>query len=157
MGWESTTHGWVRLPNGFDVQLEHGIPVRLSDNAKRLDGTLEEIEELIATESGLRVTVGAWEHGETDGEKEAPLQVDFNQLSEVLRHLALASAALFVDRFNKAIDRLDVDWDAAEYASDFEVARRCCGLDWGDVDKTAYFDAYAATMHEETRRIIETV
>lgn len=155
MTWEITTHGWVRLPNGFDVHLEHGIPDRLSDNGKPHQTPLEEVAERIASESGLRVSIGQWSPGEAEGEMEAHLQVDGTQLPEVLQRLALASAALFVDRFNKPIDALDVDWDEAEYASDFNLARLCCGLEWADVDKDAHFQAYAETMHRETRRLSE--
>ena len=28
----TTQNGWVSLNNGFDVELQHGIPVRLSNN-----------------------------------------------------------------------------------------------------------------------------
>lgn len=154
MNWDKK-HGWVRLANGFDVHLEHGIPDRLSDNGKPLEGGFGAVIDEIERESGLSVTVGDWVDGEEAGEREAPLQVDDAQIDEVLRRLALASAALFVDRFNKPIDALDVDWDQAEYASDFNVARHCCGLDWSDIDKDAHFAAYAETMHEETRRLTE--
>ena len=153
MTWDRTHHGWVRLDNGFDVRLEHGVPVRLSDNGLALDGTLEALEKTIADASGLPVTVCAWEPGETDGEKEAPLRVDPNRLEEVLRRFAMGSAALFFDRFRKPLDRHDVDWDAAEYAVDFHRALEVCGLDWGDADKDAHFDAYARTMHDETERL----
>ncbi len=153
MTWDESTHGWVRLANGFDVHLRHGIPDRLSDNGNPLDITLETLVSEIAEASGLEVTIGAWDEGEGEGEREAPILVGRAQFAEVLQRLALASAALFVDRFNKAIDTLDVDWDAAEYASDFDIARHCCGLEWGDVDKDAHFEAYAETMHRETRRL----
>ena len=153
MAWERTRHGWERLSNGFDVLLEHGVPVRLSDNGRRLENPLEELADMIGAQAGLQVSIGNWEAGEADGEKEAPLRVARDQFDEVLHRLALASASLFVERFNKAIDRLDVDWDMVEYDSDFEAARRCCGLDWSDVDKPTHFERYVAVMHEETRRL----
>ena len=28
----TTQSGWVSLSNGFDVELQHGIPIRLSNN-----------------------------------------------------------------------------------------------------------------------------
>lgn len=146
-------HGWQRLPGDGDVEFRHAIPVRVSDNG--LGPALNEttlVEEIMQL-GGLRVRLGEWQPGERPGEREAPLLVAGDQLAEVLRRLALSSAALFVDRYHKTVDRDDVDWDTLEYDNDFRKALAHCGMDWNDVDKEAYRDGFVEAMHQETRRL----
>jgi hypothetical protein len=70
--------------------------------------------------------------------------------------LALASAALFIDRFHKPVDASAVDWDRLEYLTDFREALDHCGLASDDIDKDAYRDDYLETMHRETQRLAQS-
>ena len=146
---------WKRLGNGFDVELNYGIPVKLSDNGKPAEFSADELIQEIFKLTGFNVEMSEWGPGEDSGEQHAALSVSHKQLDDVLRRLAVASASVFVDRYNKAIDLSDVDWDSSEYAYDFNWALKFCGLDWREVDKNAHFDAYARAMHRETRRLVE--
>ena len=152
---DKTKSGWVRISNGFDVELRHGIPVRLSDNGKGVPGDTDAVRGEIRNLTGMTVSVGGWEAGEGKGEQEAPLRVAGSQLGEVLRRLGLASAALFVGRFHKAIDVDVMDWDQSEYSSDFNEALEYCGLDRHEVNKSEHFDAYVEIMHQESRRLMD--
>jgi len=151
----SEQYHWQRLSNGFDVELNYGVPVKISDNGKdeeiSPDTLIQEIREL----TGFNVNLGEWGPGENSGEHEALLNVSHKQLDDVLRRFAIGSASVFVDRFGKAIDSDDVDWDSTEYAYDFNWAMKCCNLNWSDVDKNAHFAAYAKAMHEETLRLVQ--
>lgn len=150
---ESPRHHWVRLSNGCDVEMRHGIPMRVSDNGTAAADSNTLAHE-IAQLSGFDVALGEWSPGEEAGESEAPVIIASKQFGQVLTHLARSSAVLFVDRFNKAIDADDVDWDRSEYGVDFETALQCCNLMRGDVDAGQFFSDYATTMHEETRRLL---
>lgn len=153
MSEDSTLNGWTSLSNGFDVEMQHGIPVRLSNNGLDIPaddaGLVEEVSRL----SGLTVVVASWEAA-GDGEQEARLCVDALQFGDVLKRLALASAALFVDRYHTPIDKDSVDWDNAEYARDFNHAVECCCLDAGEMDRKAHFPDYVTLMHAETERLL---
>jgi len=148
-------NGWQSLSNGFDVELQHGIPVRLSNNGQDIPSDDAQLVEEVSRLSGLTVVVSGWEDADEPGEQETRLCVDALQFEEVLRRLALASAALFVDRYHTAIDRDSVDWDSAEYARDFNHAVECCCMEPGDMDRKDYFDSYVTLMHEETRRLLD--
>jgi len=149
----SEQYHWQRLNNGFDVELNYDVPVKISDNGKAgeisPDTLIQEIREL----TGFNVNLGEWGPGENSGEHEALLYVSHKQLDDVLRRLAIGSASVFVDRFHKAIDLHDVDWDSAEYTYDFNRALKYCNLNWSDVDKNAHYGAYAKAMHEESLRL----
>ena len=154
---ENTTHnGWISLSNGFDVELLHGIPVRLSNNGLDIPADDDQLVDEVTKLSGLTVVISGWEVADEPGEQEARLCVDALQFEEVLRKLALASAALFVDRYHTPIEQDSVDWDSAEYARDFNHAVECCCLDQGEMDRKEYFSIYVGLMHAETNRIIET-
>lgn len=149
---ETIKEGWFTLPCGYDVHLEHGVPIRVSNNGEPLPappGLVQEVADL----SGLQVAVGSWEPLERGAEMEAPVTVVREDLGKVLHNLALVSAGVFVDRYGKPIDPEDTDWDDEEYALDFGNALRYCGLKWGDVDKESYVEAYRAAMHGETVRL----
>lgn len=152
----STQNGWIGLKNGFDVELHHGIPLRLSNNGLDVPADDAQLVDEVSNLTELSVVIKGWEAAEDAGEKEAKLCVDALQFEEVLRRLALASAALFVDRYHTPIDKDSVDWDNAEYARDFNHAAECCCLDQGEIDRKAYFTVYATLMHAETERLIET-
>ena len=149
-------NGWERLPSGFDVEFRHGIPVQVSDNGKGLTITESVLVEEITALGKLHVQLGEWKSAEDADEHEARVFVSDKEFAEVLRRLALSSAAVFVDRFQKAVDAGDPDWDRMEYLKDYREALDHCGLAWGDVDKDAYVDDYVETMHRETRRLAQS-
>lgn len=146
-------NGWERLSNGFDVELRHGIPIRLSDNGKGLTVPESALTDEIMTLTGLGVRMGEWQPAATANEHEAQLRVSGDQLDEVLGRLALAAASMFIDRYGKPIDTDDVDWDTLEFDTDFRTALDYCGLEWGAVDKDSYRGGYLDSMHQETRRL----
>ena len=150
---DSTLNAWTSLSNGFDVEMQHGIPVRLSNNGLDIPEDDALLVEEVRRLSGLSVVISGWEDA-ADGERETRLCVDALQFGDVLNRLALASAALFVDRYHTPIDRDSVDWDNAEYARDFNHAVECCCLDPGEMDRKAYFSNYVAQMHAETERLL---
>jgi hypothetical protein len=152
----ATQNGWVSLGNGFDVELQHGIPVRLSNNGLDIPADDAELVTEVSEISGLTVVIAGWENAKEPGEQEARLCVDALQFEEVLRRLALASAALFVDRFHTTIDQDSVDWDNAEYVRDYNHAVECCCLDPGEINREGCFTIYARAMHAETRRLLDS-
>jgi hypothetical protein len=149
-------NGWVNLGNGFDVELLHGIPLRLSNNGRDIPSDDAQLVDEVKSLTGLTVVITSWEASQEPGEKEASLCVDALQFEEVLHRLALASAALFVDRYHTPIDKDSVDWDNAEYARDFNHAAECCCLDQSEMDRKEYFTIYASQMHAETQRLIDS-
>ena len=149
-------NGWVTLSNGFDVELLHGIPIRLSNNGLDIPADDAKLVEEVSTLTELTVVIKGWEESEECGEQEAALCVDALQFEQVLRRLALASAALFVDRYHTTIDKESVDWDSAEYARDFNHAVDCCCLDAGDMDRKDYYAGYVSQMHEESKRLLDS-
>ena len=151
----TTQSGWVSLSNGFDVELQHGIPIRLSNNGIEIPADDAQLVAEVGSLTGLTVVIAAWEASDEPGEHEARLCVDALQFEQVVRKLALASAALFVDRYHTPIDQDSVDWDDAEYARDFNHAVNCCCLDQGEMDRKEYFSIYVELMHAETKRLID--
>jgi hypothetical protein len=149
-------NGWESLPNGFDVEFRCGIPVRVSDNGRGMTVPEDVLQEEVSALGTLHVCLGDWESGERAGEHEACLIVSGREFAEVLRRLAVSSAALFVDRYHKTVDGSDVDWDRLEYLKDFRAALEFCGLAWGDIDMNECFDDYVEAMHRETRRLVQT-
>ena len=149
----TASNGWKRLPCGCDLELRHGIPVRVS----RADDTPEIPADILSAEvaayTGLQVRLEEWQPGEDSGEFQARTRVSDKQFTEVLNKLALSAAALFFDRYHKPVSRDDVDWDTLEFANDFRRALDYCGLDWGDVDRDKCKAGYLETMHTETRRL----
>jgi hypothetical protein len=152
----SVKDGWESLPNGFDVEFRRSIPVRISDNGHAMTISEEVLLDEVSSLGKLHVCLGDWESAERAGEHEACLTVSGREFAEVLRRLAVSSAALFVERYHKPVDDSDVDWDRLEYLRDFRAALEFCGLAWGDVDMDACFDDYAEIMHRETRRLAQS-
>jgi hypothetical protein len=152
---QTASNGWKRLPCGCDVELQHGIPVRLSSAGGVPDLPEPALSAEIAAQTGLRVSIGEWLPGEASGEVQARILVTGEQLREVLDRLALSAAALFFDRYHKPVDRDDVDWDTLEFANDFRRALEYCGLDWKDVARDTCKAHYLETMHKETRRLAD--
>ncbi len=156
MNDSATQNGWLDLGNGFDVMLQHGIPVRLSNNGLDVPPDDAELVATVSDITGLKVVIAGWENAKEPGEQESRLCVDPLQFEEVLRRLALASAALFVDRYHTAIEQDSVDWDNAEYTRDFNHAADYCCIDPGEIDRQDYFSGYASVMHAETRRLMDS-
>ena len=147
---------WERLPSGFDVEFRHGIPIQVSDNGKGLTIPESVLVEEITALAKLHVQLGEWKSDEQADEHEARVIVSGKDFTEVLRRLALSSAAMFIDRFHKPVDAGDVDWDRLEYLKDFRAALDHCGLASDDIDKDAYRDDYLETMHRETQRLAQS-
>jgi len=145
--------GWERLPCGCDVELRHGIPVRLSSTGETPGISAADMAGEVAALTGLRVNVGEWLPGDDSGELQAEIHVTGEQFTEVLNRLARSAATIFFDRYRKPVDRDDVDWDTLEYANDFRRALQYCGLDWQEVDREASKATYLEAMHTETRRL----
>jgi hypothetical protein len=150
-----THSGWVRLKNGFDVELVNGIPVTLSNNGLTIAGDDAALDDEISTLSGLRTTIVGWHDCENSDEQETSLCIDAAQFEEVLQRLAIASAGLFVNRFHKPVGKDAVDWDKMEYDSDFNKAIEHCCLESTDYNKMDFFDMYRDCMHIESHRLIE--
>jgi hypothetical protein len=149
-------NGWERLPSGFDVEFRHSIPIKVSDNGKGLTIPESVLAEEITALGKLHVQLGEWKSDEQAEGHEARVIVSGEDFTEVLRRLALSSAAMFIDRFHKPVDAGDVDWDRLEYLRDFRAALDHCGLASDDLDKDAYLDDYIETMHRETQRLAQS-
>jgi len=149
-------NGWTTLDSGFDVELLHGIPIRLSNNGLDIPADDAELAREVSALTGLTVVIKGWKEAEDRGEMETELCIDAMQFEEVLSRLALASAALFVDRYHTPIEKDSVDWDSAEYARDFNHAANWCCLDPGDMNRQDYFKTYVSQMHAETRRLLDS-
>jgi hypothetical protein len=149
-------NGWERLPNGFDVEFRHSIPVRISDNGRGMTVPEAVLLEEVTALGKLRMSLGEWVPGERAGEHEACLYVSGGEFTEVLRRLAACSAALFVERYHKPVDERDVDWGRLEYLKDFGAALEFCRLTEGDADRDACFDDYIKVMQRETRRLAQS-
>ncbi len=147
-------NGWVRLDNGFDVEFFHGIPRILSDNGRSDSIDDATLVEKLTDLSGLKTNILGWHQGEERGEHEAALRVDATQFEEVLKRLALASAALFVERYRSPINKGSVDWDKEEYDLDFNRALEHCCLGPTACNKNEFFDIYRQCMHEESNRLV---
>ena len=118
MAEETSSTRWIRLSSGFDVELVHGIPARLSNNGLDTSADDAQLVEEVAGLTGLTVTIKGWTASSEAGEQEAELCVDILEFGIVLQKLALTSAVLFVDHYHKPIDPDAVDWDSAEFARD---------------------------------------
>lgn len=150
------SNGWERLSNGFDVEFRHSIPYRVSDNGQDLDIPAPVLLEEITALGKLHVQLGEWQPGGRMDEREARLYVSGREFDKVLQRLARAAASVFVDRYHKAVDDSDTDWDRLEYLKDFHAALDCCRLSETDVNPDDYRRAYVEAMHAETRHLAES-
>src|SRR6266581_250005 len=141
-------NGWVALPCGAELLLDNGIPRRLWGKDLQLEA-LPRILAEAAEVSGFHVAIDAWAGGTDSDEREAELVVAPDDLGEVLRCFAGASARLFFDRYQKPIAAADTDWDDEAYARDLNAAMACCGVHWGEVDERAFRELHRRTMHRE--------
>lgn len=147
-------NGWSRIAANLDVEIQHGIPVRVtsSDNTCILDEN--SVAESIAMLTGFTVSVQDRVATDPD-EQQWSISVSRHEFGRVLLNQALASAAIYVDRFHKPVNKTAVDWDLAEFNHDFNVAIERCCLPYDSVDRNDYFEPYVNVMHEESQRLIE--
>lgn len=145
--------GWNRMSSGLDVEVVHGIPVRVSSTNNTHQSDEIVISEKISALTGLAVSVSDWKCISTD-EQEWSVCIDKKEFREVLHRLALASAAMFVERYHKPIDKNAVDWDSAEFDYDFNHALEHCCIPMGSVNKKDYIDRYLSDMHTESERLV---
>ena len=69
---ENTTQNeWISLSSGFDVELQHGIPVRLSNNGLDIPADDDQLVDEVTKLSGLTVVISGWEDAAEPGEQEA--------------------------------------------------------------------------------------
>jgi len=151
--------GWKRIGTGLDVQVLHGVPVCLShqeNSAKKIEGQLNShtISDKVLELTGFRISLQNWKDI-ADNEKESSVCINRGDFDEVLRRLALSSAAMFVDRFHKPLDRYAVDWNNTEFTYDFNHAAEHCCIPYDSLNKENYFNDYIKTMHDESVRLID--
>jgi len=146
--------GWNRIASGLDLKVQHGIPVGVSNNGDLSLLNNQNISDKVLELTGLRVTVQNWVNVSND-EQDSQVCIDSKQFEEVLRRLALSSAAMFVDRYHRPIDRYAVDWDSTEYSYDFNRAIEYCCMPYDSVNKKQYFKNYIHAMHAESVRLID--
>lgn len=145
--------GWSRVSPGVDVEVQHGVPVRLTSNNINQQLTNKRISEKIHDLTGFKVSVHNRINISPD-EQEWTVCVDTKEFDEVLRRLALSSAAMFVDRFHKPIDHNAVDWDDAQFNYDYNHAIEHCCIPWESLDKASYYKRYISIMHAESVRLV---
>jgi hypothetical protein len=146
--------GWNRIAGGLDLKVQHGIPVGVSSSGNQSLLNNENISDKVFELTGLRVSVQNWINASND-EQKSQVCIDRKQFEEVLRRLALSSAAMFVDRYHRPIDRYAVDWDTSEFNYDFNHAIEYCCMPYDSLNKEKYFDKYIQTMHEESVRLVD--
>jgi len=145
-------HGWVSLQTEGEMQLDHGVPRRVRVAGDALVD-VERMADEIADVTGLHVTLERWEPGEAAGDLEAAVHVGFDDIAEVLKRLAHASAETYYDRYHRPMDASDVDFDDEAYAQDFNVALGVCGLHWGQIDPAALRESYRLALHRAADEI----
>ena len=150
---KASMSGWKRVTPALDVEIKHGVPVHVycNDSVRPRDDS--QITDRVHELTGLTVSVRDAINLSTK-EHEWSVCVDKSEFEEVLHRLALASAALYVDRFHKPVDHTATDWDEAEFSYDFNHAMEHCCIPWGSLNKQSYFDRYVNVMHKESARLI---
>lgn len=150
---KSTQSGWKRITPALDIEVRHGVPVHVYCNDSVQPKNDQQIVDRIRKLTGLTVSVHDGINLSTN-EHEWSVCVDKNEFDEVLHRLALASAAMFVDRFHKSIDNTSVDWNAAEFNYDYNHAVEHCCLPHGSLNKQSYYHRYVSVMQKESARLI---
>ena len=146
--------GWNRIASGLDLEALHGIPIGISNNRNQSLLNNENISDKVLELTGLRVSVQNWVNVSKD-EQKSQVCIDRKQFEEVLHRLALSSAAMFVDRYHRPIDRYAIDWDASEYNYDFNHAIEYCCIPYDSLNKEQYFKNYIQAMHDESVRLVD--
>ena len=154
MSVSASHNGWSRIAANLDVEIQRGIPVRItsSDSSYTIDeqGVADRIAEL----TGFSISIQDWVANAPD-EQQWSVCIDPGQFERVLLNHALASAALYVDRFHKPIDVTAVDWDLAEFNYDFNRAIESYCIPYYSIDRKDFFAKYVTVMHDESVRLVE--
>ncbi|MFY9329147.1 MAG: hypothetical protein WAO76_14220 [Georgfuchsia sp.] len=145
-------NGWMSLPTCGDVYLEHGLPRRVwvTDSA---NVNVERLMNEVADLTGLLVILGAWEPGENEEGMEAELKVNPADIDLILQQLAGLAAETFADRYQKAIDSEDVDYDEESFAESMQTALNLCGLHWDQVNEGALRQEFCLALHQASQEI----
>ncbi len=153
---ENLKNGWYELSAGYEVLIEHGLPVRLmcAGGADLVEPA--QLADEIRRLSGFSAHLGPWGKGEAPLDRVAPLALSAAEFDAVLNALAKSSAASFFDRYFKPIGPKDSDFEDESYARDFAFALGRCGLGWAEVDKDDHRGRYLATLRAESKRLSET-
>jgi len=151
---KASLSGWKRVTPALDIEVQHGIPVHVycKDTVQPYDD--HQITDRVHELTGLSVSVHDAINLSTK-EHEWSVCIDKSEFVEVLHRLALASAAMFVDRFHKPIDQSAVDWNRSEFSYDFNHAVEHCCIPWGTLDKQSYFERYTHVMKTESLRLVD--
>jgi hypothetical protein len=152
---KTSLSGWKRVTPALDVEVQHGVPVHVycNDTVRPYDD--HQIVDRVHELTGLTVSVHEAINLSTK-ESEWSVCVNKSEFEEVLHRLALASAAMFVDRFHKPIDDSAVDWNEAEFTYDFNHAVEHCCIPWDALNKRRYFERYKHVMEREVLRLVNT-
>ncbi len=150
----SSHEGWNRVASGLDFEVEHGVPVRISYTHADKLLSRQLITHKTHDLTGFTTSIDEWINITPD-EQEWSICIDKTEFAEVLRRLALSSAAMYFDRYHKSIDRNAIDRDNKEFTYDFNHAIEHCCIPYGTLNKDYYFDDYLNIMHEESIRLSE--
>ena len=112
-------NGWSRIAPGLDVELRHGVPVRVACNNAGQQLNEQHITNRVYALTGLTAAV---KNGlnVTPVERELVCN-DMTKFDEFLDRQALSSAAIYADRFHDTIHSNTVEWIDEEYSFDFNL------------------------------------
>jgi len=146
-------NGWSRIAPGIDVELQHGVPVRIASQSTGQQLNEQHIANRVYELTGLTVSVKSWINVTPD-ERESTICIDRKEFDEVLTRLAVSSAAIYIDRFHHAINSNSQEWIDEEYSFDFNQAIERCCIPWGTLNKSDYYEHYSEILQNETARLI---
>ena len=151
---ETERNGWYTLTPHCDLQIEHGVPVRIACEPGNVTANRPALAEDVQRYTGLHVELGPWQAGERGTTREAALQVAAEDFDDVLARYAHASAATYWDRYQQPVHARTLDdFETEAYALDFVTAMHHCGLDWRDVDKHAHSAGWQRALYSEAQRL----
>jgi len=153
MAKQNLHNGWSRIAPGIDVELQHGIPVRIANHSTGQQLDEQHIANRVYELTGLTISVSSWINVTPD-ERESTVCIDMKEFDEVLTRLAMSSAAIYIDRFHHAIGSNAEEWINEEYSFDFNQAIERCCIPWGTINKSDYYGHYSELLRSETTRLI---
>jgi hypothetical protein len=139
-------NGWISLPTQGEIYMENGLPRHVWVPHGPVD--LARLTDEIAQVTGLNTRVGEWQEGVQVGEMEASLDIDAEDIDQVLQRLARVSAETFYERYHKAIDDEDIDFDDEAYSQDLNAALTYCRLDWSQINQRELRSSYRRALHQ---------